>query len=149
MSLKEWIRHRYFEVKLYYCKFFGRKYKFDVCGHMAKLMELVKIFGREYVSVLGIKELDYCHQCLAKMAIRCAWCQSPIKVGDPVVLYPPEFQIRGASIYRKGPLIVCLNHNCTGVGVELGLWVVPGKMLRTFSPTKECIAHNGRAGRQL
>lgn len=142
---------RWFKLRYWLCKFFGRNYKATVCGHKTKLIGKGKVFGQEYISVRKIP-FEYCCGCLEKMAIRCAWCGNPILTGDPVTLYTPlkDFVIPDyAIVYKEDPLqlVGCLGWKCADTGADrTGFWVVPGKVRRVPSPMELVVATEGRLG---
>ena len=73
--------------------------------------------------------MDYCLDCIGKMAIRCAWCGDPIFIGNPITLYTPhgDFQVpEHAIVYNKEPLqlVGCLGWNCAETGADrAGFWL--------------------------
>jgi hypothetical protein len=83
---------------------------------------------------------DYCLECIAKMSIRCAWCESSIHIGDPVTLYIPQesYQVPGHAVrYDKDErrFVGCLGWNCACSGADRqGFWIPPGKVYRVPSP---------------
>jgi hypothetical protein len=83
---------------------------------------------------------DYCLDCIAKMSIKCAWCENSIHVGDPVTLFIPKESYKvpeHAVRYDKDErlLIGCLGWNCAGSGIDRqGFWMPPGRVERIPSP---------------
>lgn len=131
------------------------RYKAVKCGHRTKRGGPVSAFGRTITTKMPKNDdgsVDYCLDCIGKMAIRCAWCGDPIFIGDPITLYSPgpragffsseepsEAQkVReqdgfvvpdGAVVYRENPLtlIGCLGWNCADTGADrAGFWF-PGE----------------------
>jgi hypothetical protein len=119
---------------------FGRSYKCD-CGHKAKWKTMLKIDGKSGVYTLG-KQHDYCPQCWAKAAIKCAWCGGTITPGDAITLYSPRDKdlrsLKHAVVYKRTPhlqLVGCLGWNCADTGADrAGFWIMPGKVQRVASP---------------
>lgn len=109
------------------------RYTATKCGHRTKQNGSVSAFGRTITTEMPKNEngsVDYCLDCIGKMAIRCAWCGEPIFIGDPVTLYSPpmkEFQIpQYAVIYSEVPLrfIGCLGWDCADTGADRsGFWL--------------------------
>ena len=128
-----------------------------ICGHTTDLKGPVTAFGRE-ITIRIRRDRDgttiYCLDCLAKMAIRCAWCGEPILIGDRITLYSPraiekfnELWARNtrlelqdhesglrmpkeAVVYKmeKGfPFVVgCLSISCADTGADTGGYWMPG-----------------------
>jgi hypothetical protein len=88
------------------------------------------VFGQTVESKLkaGEGEVDYCFDCWVAMSIRCAWCPSPIMIGDPVTLYSPtdpDFQLpEGAVSYKSDPMQV--------VGFLAGIVAIPEPIEQAF-----------------
>jgi hypothetical protein len=120
-----------------------KQYQFK-CGHTGPLVQEVSIFGQIRQSSLKPDQLDWCNQCLAKMAILCAWCGRPIGIGEPITLYSPridKFVIPDhATVYSKEPLqlVGCLRMGCAETGADrAGFWMPPGEVMRVLSPFEE------------
>ncbi len=131
---------------------FGKNYRCD-CGHFAKQKTQMTIDGQSSIYTLG-KTHDYCPQCWAKAAIRCAWCGETILPGDPITLYtpcdqnfkPPEY----AVIYKKTPrlqLVGCFRRECAETGLDrTGFWMMPGRVQRAASPMEILLHANPTDG---
>lgn len=113
------------------------------CGHPTKLMDRVNAFGETGIITITPGKngkVEYCHRCLEKMTIRCAWCGNPIFIGNPVTLYTPAENYKipeHAVICGSNPirLVGCLGWNCADSGVDrAGFWIPPGKVHRVASP---------------
>ncbi|MFZ2072640.1 MAG: hypothetical protein WAV10_03100 [Minisyncoccia bacterium] len=124
------------------------------CGHETKEIDIVSAFGEKTETKVPIKngEIEYCHKCLDKMAIRCAWCGRPIFVGDPITLYSPtdkNFKIpEYAVVYNKDPLqlVGCPRMDCAESGCDYaGRWVPPSTVYRHPSVIEMTIANPGCA----
>lgn len=122
---------------------FRRTYTANVCGHRTKRAGKTASYGQESLNSMALSENgkpDYCLECLAKMAIRCAWCGKPICIGEPVTLYAPKETFRvpkHAVRYDRDEryLVGCLGWNCAATGADRqGFWVPPGKVARVLSP---------------
>lgn len=124
------------------------------CGHETKIKDTVTAFGETITTEIHIPENEtypeYCHRCIEKMAIKCAWCGSPIFIGDLVTLYTPKnngFQIpEGAKKYSDNPtrLVGCLKWECAETGADrAGFWMPPGKVERIPSPLEIVMQSEG------
>lgn len=111
------------------------RYTATKCGHRTKRAGSISAFDENIVTKIPLNSggsVDYCLDCLGKMAIPCAWCNKPIFIGDPVTLYTsrdgspvPE----QAVIFNKEPLqlVGCLRFYCADTGADrAGFWV-PGE----------------------
>lgn len=102
------------------------------CGHPTKQRGTVSAFEHTITTQMPQNEygsVDYCLECIGKMAIKCAWCGNPIFIGDPVTLYTPQgdFKIpEYAVINNEKPLqlVGCLRWNCADTGADrAGSWL--------------------------
>ncbi|MDD4761683.1 MAG: hypothetical protein PHZ25_01505 [Candidatus Pacebacteria bacterium] len=128
--------------------FFRKKVKCD-CGHVSSRRKIIYVFGEKYS--LFFKEKgnpEFCPNCLARMAIRCAWCGRPIMPNDPITLFSPKdtnFKItENAFVYSENPLCLvgCLRwEGCCPFSYlyRAGFWIPPGKVERVLSPIEECL----------
>ena len=136
MNFRQWITDFRFNVRLIFCKLFGKEYYARICGHNTKLVERVNVCGEESILILDEKKLKYCAGCFSKMTIQCAWCGNHIMLEDPVTLYTPgrDFVIpKHAVVYQKSPiqLVGCLGWGCATSGADvMGRWVLPGMVKR-------------------
>jgi len=112
-----------------------RRYVATKCGHRTKRSGRVSAFGCIITTQMPKNEsgsVDYCLDCIGTMAIRCAWCGSPIFIGDPITLYTPRDNFHlpeHAVIYSNKPLqlVGCLGWNCAETGADrAGFWF-PGE----------------------
>lgn len=124
------LKFRKTKIKLYNFK----------CGHRSVLVKEVEAHGEKQTARTDTQHLEYCPECLARMAIKCAWCGNVIWPGEPITLYSPskkDFQVPdGAVVYSKEPLLLvgCLGWNCAETGGDRsGFWVPPGKVHRVAS----------------
>lgn len=110
---------------------FSREYHATMCGHQTPCQGHVHAHGGSTFTkmpITGKKTVDYCLDCLGKMAIRCAWCDRPIFIGDPVTLYTPTegFTVpEHAVVYQTDPLqlVGCLDWDCAFTGADrAGFW---------------------------
>ncbi len=129
---------------------FSRKRYFPLCNHRSYLTKKVSAFGQEVTFSVSSSFLVWCPDCLAKMAIRCAWCGKVVFPGDPITLYTPtqEWKVpEYAVVYREDPFQVvgCLRMDCADTGADrAGFWVPPGKVRRVFSPIEKLLREGGK-----
>lgn len=111
------------------------------CGHTTKLKDKLHAFDESCTCEILQKDknsVEYCHRCLEKMTIVCAWCGKPIFIGDPITLYSPdkkeEFKLKEhAVVYNeeKMQVVGCLRWNCADTGGDrAGFWMPPGIVQR-------------------
>jgi hypothetical protein len=102
------------------------------CGHKTRLAGKTVIFGQTLHPCFkqNRKSVEYCFDCLSKMAIRCAWCEEPILIGDPITLYsakdssPPMPEHAVYYDKSKGMRVGCLGWDCAASGADrAGFWV--------------------------
>lgn len=98
------------------------------------------------------KPPEYCLDCLENMTIRCAWCELPIFIGNPVTLYvsPEDIGLKlppGAVVYKENPrqVVGCLRMACAQSGADRSGFWVPGAdgkavVLRVMSPLEETLS---------
>ncbi len=132
-------------------KFFDRLFRKKIladCGHKTLVKDWVTAFGEAVITRLPIKNggTSYCHKCIEKMAIRCAWCGKAIFIGDAVTLYTPnrDFQIPDYAVFfSREPirLVGCLRWECASSGADRsGFWMPPGAVERMPSPIEMAMA---------
>lgn len=121
----------------------------NACGHRTKKAGEAECLGEKVTFSMPLSKNgnpEYCLDCIAKMAIKCAWCGDPIHIGDPVTLYAakksfkvPEHAVRYDK--DKECLVGCLGWNCAFSGADRqGFWVPPGKVARVPSPLEMLMA---------
>jgi len=123
------------------------------CGHRTKQTGKVSAFGRTIITKMPKvgDSVEYCLDCLSKMAIQCAWCGGPIFIGDSVTLFSPRddgFKLpEHAVIYRDNPLqlVGCLRWDCAATGADrAGFWLPSkngrGYVRRVQSPYEALLA---------
>lgn len=125
-----------YDLYLYLARLGLRRYMATICGHHTKRTGKISAFGHTVTTKMPINEegsVDYCLDCIAKMAIRCAWCGHPIFIGRPITLYSPisdNFKIpEHAVVYEREPLqlVGCLRWDCAETGADrAGFWM-PGE----------------------
>ncbi len=118
------------------------------CGHETKIIDTVRAFGEKTkTEVLLVKgETEYCHKCLEKMAIRCAWCGRAIFIGDFITLYSSDGTYKlpaDAVVYdKKQQLVGCQRTTCADSGADYGgKWMPPGIVQRRPSAIEIAIAN--------
>lgn len=124
---------------------FSRKF-LAKCEHKTYKKDLVSAFGEKCITKVPVnnKTTPYCHRCLEKMAIRCAWCGEVIFIGDPITLYTPDENFKAPEysvVYKNDPLqlVGCLRWDCAESGADrIGFWLPPGKVEKIMSPIEQC-----------
>jgi len=120
------------------------------CGHKCIISDELTAFGQTIIYTLPIKggKIEYCHKCLGKMTIRCAWCGNPIFIGDFITLYRPtrkkDFVIPSwAVIYdnkKEQQLVGCQRKGCVDSNTDYcGHWLPPGKVKAVIQLSKNKI----------
>lgn len=136
---------------------FRKTYTANVCRHRTKKIGKVVAHGESHIMSMPLSENgnpDYCLDCIAKMSIKCAWCENPIHVGDPVTLYIPNesFKVPEHAVRHDKDercLVGCLGWNCADSGADRqGFWIPPGKVARVPSPI-EVLMSDGGGGRAV
>ncbi len=107
-----------------------------LCGHTAKQKDIVEAFRERVTTTLPFNSqgiFDYCHACLAKMAIQCAWCSKPIFIGDAVTLFhiaktaftrPPSAAVLYEETVREVCYVGCLRIHCIDTSFDrAGFWM--------------------------
>ncbi len=135
---------------------FRKTYTTNMCGHLTKRSGKITSHGESYIMTMPLSENGnpgYCLDCLAKMSIRCAWCENSIHIGDPVTLYisrgsnkVPEHAVRYDRDERC--YVGCLGWGCAETGADRqGFWMPPGKVARIPSPMEMLMSSgsNGKA----
>lgn len=111
------------------------RYTATKCGHRTRRTGPVSVFGKTITLQMSLgknRRPDYCLDCIAKMAIRCAWCGKPIFIGRPITLNTPHesnFQIpEYAVVYDEDPpqLVGCFSQGCADAMDLAGFWM-PGE----------------------
>ncbi|HNV96929.1 MAG TPA: hypothetical protein PKL13_01260 [bacterium] len=89
-----------------------------------------------FSSIIEIMDnnVPYCHKCLEKMTIRCAWCGNPIFIGDLITLQNPKetFKIPDYAVKNKdfpGDYVGCHRLSCCDMlGELIATWNTPGQI---------------------
>jgi len=114
---------------------FSQTYFATECGHWTKKTGKVTAFGRRTTTKMPLNEsgsVDYCLDCISKMAIQCTWCGGAILIGDNITLYSikGEFQAPdyAVSYGKEVPQYVgCMNQECADTWADCyGRWL-PGE----------------------
>jgi hypothetical protein len=125
------------------------------CGHKTLEKDKVWAFGASDETTIPIIDgkTDYCHRCLEKMAIRCAWCGEVIFIGYPITLYSPrdkDHKMPDYAVLHNGEhnsYVGCLRWNCAESGADrAGFWYPPGKVYRVPTPIEMCIQNMQNGG---
>ncbi len=109
----------------------SRTYTATRCNHLTTRKGVVTAFGESITTEMpknGRGGYDYCLKCLGEMAIRCAWCEAIIFIGDPVTLYASTEGKANDSAVRypaiAGAFVGCQWADCAESGADLaGIWV--------------------------
>ncbi|MCK4918671.1 MAG: hypothetical protein KAS02_02720 [Candidatus Pacebacteria bacterium] len=108
--------------------------KIAKCGHKTKIKGKITAFGQTTITKMPVNKdgsVDYCLDCIGKMAIRCAWCKEPIFIGDIITLYSPRDKDKftlpeNAVIYNEERMSVvgCGRTTCADTGADYaGSWI--------------------------
>ncbi len=105
------------------------------CGHETLVKDRVSAFGasREVKVPVVDGKTDYCHRCLEKMAIKCAWCDGVILIGMPITSYVAKknFVLPEHSVWfdeeQRLP-VGCGRCAEMGPADWTGIWAPPGKV---------------------
>lgn len=137
----------------------NRKVLATECGHRTKVRGVVMMLGKEVAFKLPLKhgETAHCSDCLAKMAIRCAWCGEPILIGHPITLYSamngdwvaPDYAVpySEGEDDRSGRYLGCLRWKCAEMGGDrAGFWLPPGRVHRVPTAVEMMMADLARGG---
>lgn len=128
------------------------------CGHKTRLSGTINAYGRSTKVKLEPNEdgdIDYCLKCIEDMTIKCAWCEKPIFIGEPVTLYSPknnDFDFPDdAHVYKENPLtfVGCRRMGCANSKPSYdGFWVPPGKVKKKskFKEESEIGAPKAKGG---
>lgn len=133
----------------------NRKIQATECGHKTKIKDSVEAFGEKTEIEVPVKngKTLYCHKCLEKMTIQCAWCGKSIFIGSPITLYSPrdknEKMSDYAVLYNKenNSFVGCLRRKCADSGFDrMGFWHPPGEVYRVPSPLEMSLMDMERGG---
>lgn len=84
------------------------------CGHETFKKDKIAAFGESVEIKIPIIDgkTNYCHRCLEKMSIKCAWCGGVIFISSPITLYisqKKDFKVpKYAIIYDEDPFFASL-----------------------------------------
>lgn len=101
-----------------------------LCGHKTQPEVEVRAFGDKFLMTLPRdmkKRPILCAECLAGKAIRCAWCNRVIFVGEFVTLCPAPKNVTSAEshtvLYGGDSVVGCLHPRCPHPQVlAVGIW---------------------------
>jgi len=104
------------------------------CGHFTKRKDKIFAFDEECeIEILGKDQPEFCHRCLEKMTIRCAWCGKPIFIGDIITLYSPSKKNKQMPEYalvhdvKTNSFVGCGRTSCADSGCDYcGYWGTKG-----------------------
>lgn len=147
----------------------GTKMRTAGCGHRFQQKDVVTALGRTITTRVPLDEkgsTSFCHKCLEKMVVPCAWCLEPIFVGDPVTLYclaEKELKAKwemsdedwelckskgelpwGSKIHSVAngyvSLVGCPSTTCADTGADYcGVWMPPGQVEEHLSMIKKAL----------
>lgn len=118
------------------------------CGHSTKIQGQITALGETVQMSLPVKmnRTGYCHTCLGRMTIQCAWCNAPIFIGDEVSLYIADKEQslpEGAREYfhegRVRSFVGCVGCADLGPFDAQGIWMPPGVVERMPSATEQAL----------
>ncbi len=142
-----------FRLKSFFSRF-GKIYVANLCKHPTRVSGEIKSFSETCFMEMPLSENgcpDYCLNCISNMTIRCAWCGTPIFIGDPITLYEPadQYQIPNYSVKflesKIEYLVGCLRYDCAISGADRkGFWMPPGEVLRVPSPMEIVMSGVGK-----
>lgn len=121
---------------------FFRTVRATKCGHRTLVRGTIEAFGELKNYMLPVEEgvAEYCLDCLSAMTIRCAWCDQPIFIDDPVTLRDvsadwtltshAKLSLRDEHDQR-GRYIGCFRRTCVRtIDHPDGYWLPPGVVHR-------------------
>ncbi len=119
------------------------------CGHETLKKDIITAFGESCEIKIPIinGKTDYCHRCIEKMTIKCAWCGKPIFIGMPVTLYvvKKDFVLPDGAVWfnenQRQP-VGCRRCAEMGPADWMGYWIPPGKVKRMLSPNELVVQSN-------
>ena len=104
------------------------------CGHKTSFKDKVTAFGETIITNMKPQngKVEYCHKCLEKMVIQCAWCSLPIFIGDSITLYSNSYPNKipdHAVIFDEKlmQMVGCGRSNCASTGADYAGFWAPGK----------------------
>ncbi len=131
------LRKIYNKIAIAITRFFlriGQRKVVAKCGHKTYLKDIIIFSGKPKIIKINDKNIPYCHKCLEKMTIQCAWCGNPIFIGNRVTIHSPKetFIVPSYAVkHTTHPtgLIGCTRMSCCDMlGEMIGLWMPPGKV---------------------
>ena len=156
-KIRRALRWFWWQVKYLFALVFSRKLVAK-CGHNTRIKDKVSAFGDYVLTELPVNDdgsVDYCHKCIEKMAIQCAWCGKPIFIGARITLYSPtaKYQVPEYAVtYNHDPsfrlvLVGCVRSTCTDFGSfdASGVWAPPGEVQRIPRAEELLLASGAKA----
>jgi hypothetical protein len=113
----------------------NRPIKAILCGHKTRPFGQITAFGYGFWAEIPVfkGKTTFCHECIGKMTIRCAWCGKPIFVGHLVTLSIPPAGARMPEHTQY--YLLDKGHACIGCAncarqedVRAGFWTQPGRV---------------------
>lgn len=118
-----------------------------ICGHITAHYGMVSAFGVTIPTYLPKEDgtqIDYCHACLSRMAIRCGSCGNPIFTGQTIGLVPKksdreavEFSVTHRGNTGTEYFVSCHSKGCIEPDLTmLGFWIAgpDGKGVLNMTP---------------
>lgn len=133
-----------------------RKKIYAGCGHETYCKDWVEAYNEKRLVdlIMDRCSIMYCHQCLSKMAIRCAWCGRVIWLDDRVRLrlnfdnikMPDYARVVPYSFGNRPEYIGCALLDCNGLrknrpeeSEPVGFWKPPGEVVPFIRVSKHYI----------
>ncbi len=109
-------------------------FKATKCGHFTKNKGFVSAFGETITTKMPVQSdgsYEWCLSCIEKMAIKCAWCNKGIMIGDIVTVSAIDSHphLHKNLVFVKEEteaLLGCLRESC-GLASEAGGRWIPGE----------------------
>jgi hypothetical protein len=132
---------------------FRRTYIANACGHRTKLIGWAEALGRNCLMGMPVEDNgrpDHCLECVAKMAIRCAWCGGPILITERVTLRFADESTRPDAAHDPDDerlVVGCIGCAEMGAADCCAHWMPPGRPIR-YESVSERLERRVAAGEE-